>query len=441
MTERCKESAVTVPNQTVAHSRRMGTRAQTMAIYPVDRTAPNSAMPTRDHASGVPPADLEKLVQRPRLLGGKTSQPLASKRQNVPRPPMVYQASHRSKQLAAAIVAACGVVCAAPAAGQVASAAVAVQRHGVRLDSAESAAVERGETVLRVLATHDQRDVAVLGIVRVNVSRDVYLRRVQDFRSWLRTPTRTRLGVFSDPAVAADVEDVQVTSQDAKELRQCKPGDCSTKLPATAMQRLQDVIDWNANDVHARITALAKRRMVEFVEEYRDRGNASMPVYDDRPTIRASDAFVAVLAQSTYLNQVAPAVVNYLKTYPRGRPGGVADVLYWSEDAVPRLRPILSVTHAVVYTPPELSGATVVASKQIYANHYFEAALEVLSVLDRESDGAPPATYLVMERRFRFDNLPQGVLNIRGRAVNGLRDQLRDELAREKVASERLAQR
>jgi hypothetical protein len=317
---------------------------------------------------------------------------------------------------------------------QDAAAALVVQRHGVRLDSAEAAAVERGDVVVRTLPTRETRDVAVLGVVRVETSRDLYLRRVQDFRTWLRTPTRTRLGVFSDPARPEDVEQVQVTKQDARDLRKCKPGECSTKLPATVMQQLQDEINWSSADAQAQISALARRRMLAFVGEYRDHGNASMPVYDDRPSIRASDAFSAVLAQSTYLLQAAPALASYLGTFPRGRPAGVSDVLYWSEDAVQRLRPIISVTHAVVYTPPELSGTTLIASKQIYANHYFEAALEALSVIDGVT---VPSIYLVVERRYRFDNLPGGILNIRGRAIEGLRAQLRDDLRRERASTER----
>ncbi len=325
---------------------------------------------------------------------------------------------------------------------QTGSAAAAALRHGIRLDDVESAAVERGEVIVRVLPTQDQRDVAVFGVVRLAVTRDAYLRRVQDFRNWLHTPTRTGFGLFSDPAVAADVENVVVSRDDAKDLRNCRAGDCTTKLPATEMLRVQSEVDFSARDVQSRVTAIARLRMLQYVGEYRDHGNASMPVYDDRPSMRASDAFAAVLAQSAYLNQAAPAVSAYFRTFPRGRPAGISDVLYWSEDAVARLRPILSISHAVVYTPPEVAGTTVVASKQIYANHYFEAALEVMSVSDRDVSGEPAATYVVIERRFRFDNLPKGgILNIRGRAVNGLRDQMRDDMQREKSAAERLGTR
>jgi hypothetical protein len=85
----------------------------------------------------------------------------------------------------------------------------------------------------------------------------------------------------------------------------------------------------------------------------------------------------------------------------------------------------------VVYTPPELPNVTVVAAKQIYANHYFEAAVDLTCVADRS-----PGIYLLVLRRYRFDNLPGGILNIRGRAINALRDQLAADLRRQQTPSE-----
>ena len=40
-------------------------------------------------------------------------------------------------------------------------------------------------------------------------------------------------------------------------------------------------------------------------------------------------------------------------------------------------------------------------------------------------------------RRFRFDDLPRGILNIRGKVVGKLRDQLRADLEHQKAASEK----
>lgn len=298
--------------------------------------------------------------------------------------------------------------------------------------------LEGGEAFTRVLDTQDGRDVAVIGAVKLAIARDLYIRRVQDVRTWLRTPTRPRLGLFSDPATLADVDGVVVAREDVNDLRKCRPGDCKAKLPASTMQLLQDEVNWSAPDVQAQVTALARRRMVSVVEEYREHGNASLPTYDDRPPVRASEAFLALLAQSTFLAQASPALATYFRVFPRGRPAGVSDVLFWSEDVVPRLRPILSITHMAVHTPPALGGTTIIASKQLYANHFFEAALEVVSVNDRDAPGEPPGTWLVVERRFRFDNLPRGgILNIRGRAIAGIRDQLLADLRRERDATAR----
>ena len=105
---------------------------------------------------------------------------------------------------------------------------------------------------------------------------------------------------------------------------------------------------------------------------------------------------------------------------------------FWAEDALPHLRPILSVTHEVVYTPPELPRLSVLARKQIYANHYFESALDVSCV----EDGAPggkAGSYLFVLRQYRFDNLPSGgIKNIKGRATGALRSLLEEDLKRQK---------
>jgi hypothetical protein len=331
---------------------------------------------------------------------------------------------------------ACALWCAAllptVAGAQVTSAAAAVQRHGARFESGDLAAVERGEVVARLLPTADPRDVAVLGLVRLDGTREGYLRHLRDLRRWLRTPTREHLGLFSLPASLADVSALEVDAKAVSELRQCRPGKCTTKLSATEMLRLQDEVDWSRADVLTRVTTLARQRLVRLVDEYRERGNVVLPVFADRePPVRAADVADAVQARSTFLQQVAPQVANHLRSYPRDRLAGATDTLYWAESVVSRLRPILSLTHTVIYTPPEPSGWTLVASKQLYANHYFEGALELFDIVDRSVPGDAPGIYLAVERRYRFDNLPRGgPLNIRSRAANGLRDQLIADLRR-----------
>lgn len=302
----------------------------------------------------------------------------------------------------------------------------------IGFDEKQLTAVERGEAVVKVLETQDRRDVALFGIITVPVAREQYVRALRDFTASLRTPNRAQLGIFSDPAVASDVAAVTVSSRDVSEMKDCKPGDCVVKLPATDMQRIREQVNWSAPDVQAQLSAYARRRLVEYVTDYRSRGDSAMARYDDRGnvTVHSSEAFAAQLAESPYVYQTVPSLRSYFVNYPRGPlPSGAAEIVYWSEDVLPRLRPILSVTHLVVYTPPELPDMTVVAAKQIYANHYFEAAVNLTAAVER----GPESLYLVVLRRYRFDNLPGGILNIRGKAIGALRDQLVLDLKRQQT--------
>lgn len=303
----------------------------------------------------------------------------------------------------------------------------------VGFDAAQLAAVERGETVVKVLETRDRRVVTVFGVVTTRTARADYVTHARDFRTSLATPNRTRFGIFSAPPAASDVAAVQVTARDVEDMRDCKPGDCVAKLPAIDMQRVKTEVNWSGSpaEIQAQLSAFARRRMVEYVTDYRARGDSALAIYDDRGAtrIRASEAFQGVLAESPDLYAAVPSLQQYFASYPHGATSGVTDVIFWSEDALPRLRPILSITHQVIYSPPEYPLTTLIAAKQIYANHYFESAFDVTSLVDRNGGGS----YILVLRSYRFDNLPGGILNIRGRATAALRDQLAADLQRQQT--------
>ena len=308
---------------------------------------------------------------------------------------------------------------------------------GVRLTAQELTALERGETIARMLPTTDQQDIAVFGAVRIDVPRTFWVDRQRQLPSALRTPVRAHVQLFSDPAILADVEAFDVDGDDLKELRGCRPSDCKIKLPATDMAQLRSVTG-SGSDAKARVTAYARQRIVEYVNDYRARGNAAMVVYDDRGTVRASDALAAMLRDSSYVFGAVPALGKYLLDFPRATLPGATQVMFWSRDEMPHLRPVLRITHGTIYSPPDRTDLTVVSAKQIYADHYFEAGLEVLAAVDR-TPAAPDARGItvVAVRRYRFDHLPSGgLLNIRGRVGNGLRENVSADLKRLKRDSE-----
>jgi hypothetical protein len=104
--------------------------------------------------------------------------------------------------------------------------------------------------------------------------------------------------------------------------------------------------------------------------------------------------------------------------------------MYWSMDKIPHLRSTFTLNQMIVYTPS--SGPALIARKQIYADHYFEAVLEVSAVFDAPDLAGGPGVYLVSVRRYRFDSLPGGILNIRGRARSQLQKRMQVDLERER---------
>jgi hypothetical protein len=306
-------------------------------------------------------------------------------------------------------------------------------RLSIGLDAAQIAAVEQGDPIVRVLETENPRDVAMFGVIVTPARREDYVRRVLNFRRWLAVPNRVRFGVFSDPAVASDVQSLVIDARDANEAKRCRPGSCKFKLPAAEMRRVREEVDWTSRDMRAQLSAFAQRRLVVYVNNYRAWGDSALVTYDDRGGVRASDTFAALLDQSPFVFAYAPKLVSYFRLYPFAKLDGASEVIFWSEDAASRLRRTLNVNHLVVYTPPTSPGITLVASKQIYAKHYFEGALDLTSIVDRAEGGS----YVAILRRYRFDNLPSGgLLNIKGRVVNSLRDKMIADLKREKAGAE-----
>src|ERR1041385_5855759 len=107
----------------------------------------------------------------------------------------------------------------------------------IGLDAAQLAALERGEPVVKVLDTHDRRDVAIFGIITASKSPADFARAARDFPAALHTPNRTGFGIFSTPAVPGDVAAVTIDERDVADMKNCKPGDCVVKVLDTHDRR------------------------------------------------------------------------------------------------------------------------------------------------------------------------------------------------------------
>lgn len=260
--------------------------------------------------------------------------------------------------------------------------------------------VERGEVVTRKLDVNGNKEVTVVGVVRIDATAERFLERFRDIESFARTRELTQIRRFGTPPGPEDLAALRLSDDDYDAMRDCRSRDCDVKLSAARIAELR-AMDWEAPEHEDRLEELARSWLLEYVRGYLGRGNEALVLYDDRDQPQSlHEGFHALLAESPYVYEYVPELHHYLDEYPNVELPGAEDFLYWAVEDV-GLKPITSVTHATIYQRPSgQSPGTLVALKQIYASHYFHAALKLLALVEgADSDGF----YLVYLDRSLFD--------------------------------------
>jgi hypothetical protein len=291
------------------------------------------------------------------------------------------------------------------------------------------AAVDRGDVVVWSVAGADRDEVALVGLMRVAVPRDFYFARTSNVTAFLTRPGRESFGVLRTPPVLADFAAMRLDPSDAAGIRKCRVSHCSIKLPERQMALMAGALASRLDDRSSPVDSLMHEWLFELVTDYRARGDAALPVYDDtRPAEQSASGFRQLLGEDAPMFRDAPAFASYLAESPAHPVAGATSTIFWAVDHKPGLKPILSVSRLSTFRGAGPGAPMFIATKQLYASHYFDAWLDVEALV---AGPAPePSTYVAFVRRVRFDHLPsRGLFDVRGRVVRQLRDALREELA------------
>jgi len=292
------------------------------------------------------------------------------------------------------------------------------------VSAADQSAVERGETIVLPLHTTDRDEVAVIGVVAIDVPPSAYVNLARQLRELPGGPPRTAVHALSDPPMLSDFANLSLDREDAANAARCEPLHCALKLPSGLMSAFSG----SAASPHAgsRTDALFREWLFQLVTQYREHGDAALPVYEDtRPEERSADGARQLLAENQPFIASAPALASALSG-PSTAPG-VTSTLFWSIEQYDKLKPVISVMQRSIAQPTTAHDPTFIATKQVYANHYFDAFLDVAAVMERSDDA--PSSYLVLVRRVRFDKVPKRrFFDVRGRLSRQLADALREEL-------------
>jgi hypothetical protein len=165
------------------------------------------------------------------------------------------------------------------------------------------------------------------------------------------------------------------------------------------MDRFAREVDWNAPDWRDRAAALWRHLIAADAAAYLS--NGTLGDYRNKADpLEVADEFKRIFEASRYFESMSPEFFAYLSRYPAVPLRGTENILYWSKDDINR--PVTRVTHLVLYPAPE--GAPrpgLIATKQIYAAHYFDAGLGLTAAFD---DGAS-GFYMLSVNRVRTRSL------------------------------------
>jgi hypothetical protein len=202
-----------------------------------------------------------------------------------------------------------------------------------------------------------------------------------------------------------DLAGLTLDPSEVEAIKRCRVNRCELKMSAAAIERFRKEVNWARPDYLERTTQLAREILLEYVTAYLRRGNAALGEYNDKPRpIRLADEFQSLLESAPYMYGYTPELETYLKNFPDNRPGHVEDFVYWSKEKF-GLKPVVSMTHITIYRSNWPHGLDVlIASKGIYANHYYEASLGLTGFIQSQQS-QPDRSYLIYINRSRTDAL------------------------------------
>ena len=255
------------------------------------------------------------------------------------------------------------------------------------------AALERGETVVKPAPVQDKRVVAVAGLVNLRATADEFLRSYRESLTKKSNAAVLEIGTFGAVPALADLQDLTLEAKDVEDLKECVVGGCQIKLSAAMIERFAKEVNWQAPDYAQQATQLYRTMLFEYVRDYRARGDAALIKYGDKSNeVRLAEEHLALTKASGYLNEVLGASSELQP---------IEELIVWSKIKF-GLKPVIAINHITIYKRERELGPQILAvSKQLYANHYFNASLALTAFVTLPG----PTSYLVYENRSRADGL------------------------------------
>jgi len=284
----------------------------------------------------------------------------------------------------------------------------------VGLTPAQRADLLAGRAVTKLLDADPAKEVAVFGALWIAAPMASYVAAARDIERLESGDNFIVTKKISDRPTIDDFSQLRVPDDDAEDLRTCKVGQCQIKLPQSAIERVRREVNWSKSP-RTDLDRIARELALDYVKGYLAGGNDQLAVYRDadRPTFVATE-FRSMIDRLPSLAEFLPDLKRYLLQFPQASLPNSESFLYWQQ-AKFGLKPTVRINHVVIVQEAD---HVVVASKMLYASHYFWTALEVRVLLADPARGN--GFWFVTVSRSRSDGLSGFV----GRVIRG---KVRDE--------------
>ncbi|MBL8228732.1 MAG: hypothetical protein JNL98_09660 [Bryobacterales bacterium] len=309
-------------------------------------------------------------------------------------------------------------------------------QESLKLSPAEIRDVERGLPIVREEPTQDKNEVLMYGVVFVNAPPEHFLKMYADVEKLVDGKSYLAAKYFRKPPTMADLASLAFDAEDIDELRNCVPGDCNIQMPADEIKRIRSAVNWNAADAARQANQVAREVALKLLLGYQKAGNQALGTYHDKETpANVTQAFQRVLSRAKDLPSYYPRFTEFLLRYPAAKPPNTWDFFHW-EVVKFGLKPTFRMNHVVFHQPPERPSAWVAVSKQLYASHYFQTALDLWFCVPGSRVGKS-GYYLATLKGSRQEGLTgfKGRL-LRGVVISRTQSSMRNALARLKERSE-----
>ncbi len=109
----------------------------------------------------------------------------------------------------------------------------------IKLTDAEMAGLSQGRVLARMLKSKDKREVTGLGMIRINISQEEFLKRYRDIATFKQGPEVLQIGKFGNSAKIQDIQGLTLDPGEIEDLKSCKPGSCDLKLSTEMIDKLK----------------------------------------------------------------------------------------------------------------------------------------------------------------------------------------------------------